>query len=44
MLIWQCDTLRSPARTVDIGLMWDEANVATPQSGPRIENLAETVE
>ena len=44
------DVLRTRTRTVDIGLIRDEANVAAPRRGPRVElkplseNLADTVE
>ena len=48
--IWNYNRLHSPMRTVDIGLIKDEANVAAPQRGPRVkmpllcENLANIVE
>ena len=48
--IWNIDVLRTPTVTVDIGLVWDEANEAAPHRGPRVEvqplgeNLADTVE
>lgn len=50
MLIWNYDTLRSLAGTIDIGLIRDDANVAAPCRGPNIEvppvseNIFETVE
>ena len=46
---WHCDVLRTPIGIVDIGLIMEEANVATPWRGPRVdlqtlsENLADTV-
>lgn len=49
MTIWHCDALLNPTRTVYIGLIRDEANIETPQIGPRVEllpvseNLADTV-
>lgn len=50
MPIWHIDVLRTPTRTVDIGLIRDEANEAAPNRGLRVEvqllgeNLADTVE
>ncbi|KAG5605841.1 hypothetical protein H5410_027333 [Solanum commersonii] len=47
--IWHCDRLIHPTRTLDIGLIRDEANVAAPRRDPQIEvpflgaNLANTV-
>lgn len=35
--IWNCDTLRHLAETVDICLIRDEDNAAPPRRGPRIE-------
>ena len=47
--IWHIDQLKTPLRTVDIGLIRDEANELAPRRGPRQElpplgnNLANTV-
>lgn len=35
--IWHCDRLHQPAGIINIGLIRDEANVAGPHRGPRIE-------
>lgn len=48
--IWYYDTLQTPVGTIDIGLIRDEANAATPRRGSKIEvppmseNLVEMVE
>ncbi|KAG5585465.1 hypothetical protein H5410_045899 [Solanum commersonii] len=47
--IWHCDRLIHPTGTLDVGLIRDEVNVATPHKGPRIDvplgtNLADAVE
>ena len=48
--IWHRDVLRALTRTVDIGLITEEANEATPWRGPKVdvkplgENLGDTVE
>uniref|UniRef100_M1DFC7 Integrase core domain containing protein n=1 Tax=Solanum tuberosum TaxID=4113 RepID=M1DFC7_SOLTU len=48
--IWHCDRLIHPTRTLDIGLIRDEANVAAPHRDPQVEvpplgiDLADTVE
>lgn len=50
MRIWHYDTLRSPAGTVYIGLIRDDANVVASCRGPSIEvpplrdKLEETVD
>ena len=47
--IWHIDVLYTSTRTVDIGLIRDEANKGAPNRGPRVdvqplgENLADTV-
>lgn len=47
--ILHCDILHSPTRTVDIGLIKDEANVVAPRRGRRVKmnllsgNLADTI-
>lgn len=48
--IWHHDDLRTLARTIDISLIWDEANVEALRKGPRVylhplsKNSADTVE
>uniref|UniRef100_M1DZM0 Integrase core domain containing protein n=1 Tax=Solanum tuberosum TaxID=4113 RepID=M1DZM0_SOLTU len=34
VLLWHCDRLIHLKRTLDIGLIWDEINVAAPRRGP----------
>uniref|UniRef100_M1DX37 Integrase core domain containing protein n=1 Tax=Solanum tuberosum TaxID=4113 RepID=M1DX37_SOLTU len=36
--IWNCDRLIHPIRTLDIGLIRDEANVAAPRREPRLRS------
>lgn len=50
MTIWLIDVFRTPTGAVHIGIIRDEANDATPKTGPRVdvqplsENLVDTVE
>lgn len=50
MTIWHIDVLRTPTESVDISLIWDKDNEASPRREPRIEvqplgeNLLDSVE
>ena len=37
MPIWNIDFRRTPTRTIDIGLIWDDANEAAPNKGHKVE-------
>ena len=48
--VWHIDVINTAPSTVDIGIIWDEANELSPTRGPRPEvqplgeNLADTIE
>uniref|UniRef100_M1DTQ3 Integrase core domain containing protein n=1 Tax=Solanum tuberosum TaxID=4113 RepID=M1DTQ3_SOLTU len=35
--VWHCDRLLQATKTLDIGLIWDEANVAAHRREPQVE-------
>ena len=50
VLVWHIHQIKTPPRTVEIGLIWDEANELAPHRGPHTnvpslgENLVDTIE